>query len=147
MLESQVGSTFSGRNRLVNMNLLHATCDKCDFGWAGPAFKDFIVRDGKLAQLGFRVGEPVGLEGVLRFFPKLCQRCCEVTFVYDGSSNEELIRCIQLPGVENISAQNCCFACGNTSLWSIEVSGMLTRRQECPKCKNGRLHVKRSIAV
>lgn len=129
------------------MNLLHATCDTCKFGWAGPAFKDFIVRDGALVELGFRIGKVMDATDVFRFLPKLCSTCSEVTFVYQGSPKSELVRSIDDAKIQNISIGNSCSKCGNTALSTLVITGLLGNRLECPKCETGRLRVDRSIAV
>lgn len=129
------------------MNLLHATCDTCEFGWAGPAFKDFIVRDGALVQLGFRVGKSVDTADVFRFLPKLCSNCSEVTFVYEDSPISEFMRSIDAAKAQNTSIGNCCSNCGNTAISTIAITGLFGNRLECPKCETGRLSVERSIAV
>ena len=129
------------------MNLLHATCDTCKFGWAGPAFKDFIIHDGALVQLGFRMGKAVGAADVRRFLPKLCMTCGEVTFVYEASSNGEITRSIDSAKEEYVLIGNCCSKCGNTVLFTIANTGLFSNRLQCPKCKTGKLRVERSIAV
>jgi len=129
------------------MNLLHATCDNCEFGWVGPAFKDFIVRDDALVQLGFRMGKAVKTADVFRFLPKLCLSCSEVTFVYVASPNDEITLGIDVAKENYASIRNRCWKCGNAELFTIAITDLFGKRLPCPKCKTGKLRVERNIAV
>lgn len=129
------------------MNLLHVTCDNCEFGWIGPAFRDFIVREGALVQLGFRIGKAVKTANVLRFLPKLCLTCSEVTFVYVATPNGEITLDIDVAKENYASIRNRCWKCGNTELFAIAITGLFGKRLQCPKCETGKLRVDRDIAV
>lgn len=146
-LASQARSASSGKIRSITMNLIHATCNRCDFGWAGPAFKDFVVRDGRWVQLGFRVGKAVDVADVIRAVPMLCSTCGEVTFLFEDSPKTEFMLRSCPSRIEQVSMENACVACGSTKLSRLEATGFFGHRLNCPLCDCGRIRVNRSIAV